>query len=243
MEKEKPIVALDLKGADETREFLRLFSEDTLNVKIGMELFYSAGPNFVKEIVEAGHDVFLDLKLYDIPNTVERAMVQLAKLGVSMVNVHASGGKEMMVAAKEGLLRGTPAGAQTPLLIAVTQLTSHDPKVAMSEQQLAVTLEESVLHLGQLSKESGLDGVVCSPLETKRIKEEMGKDFLTITPGIRLETSQKDDQKRIATPKRAAKWGSDYIVVGRPITQASHPVEAYQAITKEWQAALEGATA
>lgn len=240
MEKEKPIVALDLKGAQETREFLRLFSKETLNVKIGMELFYSAGPDFVKEIVGAGHNVFLDLKLYDIPNTVKHAMTQLAKLGVSMVNVHASGGKEMMIAAKEGLLKGASTGEKTPLLIAVTQLTSHDPEVAVSEQQLAVTLEESVLHLGQLTKDSGLDGVVCSPLETKRIKEEIGKDFLTVTPGIRLETNAKDDQKRIATPTRAAVWGSDYIVVGRPITKATHPLEAYQTITKEWQDALKG---
>lgn len=237
MEKEKPMIALDFGEAQETREFLNLLSKEQLNVKIGMELFCAAGPDFVREIVERGHKVFLDLKVYDIPNTVRGAMRQLAKLGVSMVNIHASGGMEMMQAAKEGLLEGTEAGHKTPLLIAVTQLTSRENETNQFEQQLAVSQEESIVHLAQLTKQSGLDGVVCSPLEVKQIKQGVDSPFLTVTPGIRtLEQSiSKDDQIRITTPKQAAKWGSDYIVVGRPITKASDSAEAYRMIANDWQ--------
>ena len=237
MDKDKPIIALDFKSAEETRTFLDLFSHESLNVKVGMELFYAAGPDFVREIVEMGHAIFLDLKCYDIPNTVRSAMAQLAELGVSMVNVHASGGVEMMQAAKEGLLEGTKAGQKSPILIAVTQLTSREDETNQFEQQLAITQEESILHLAGLTEKSGLDRVVCSPLEARQIKEKVGTSFLTVTPGIRNadESIAKDDQVRITTPSKAAEWGSDYIVVGRPITKASNPVKAYEIIAKEWK--------
>lgn len=237
MDKEKPIIALDFKSVEETRTFLKLFSKESLNVKVGMELFYAAGPDFVREIVEMGHEIFLDLKLYDIPNTVKSAMTQLAGLGVAMVNVHASGGVEMMEAAKEGLLEGTQAGQKSPILIAVTQLTSRENEINQYEQQLAVTQDESILHLAELTEKSGLDGVVCSPLEVSQIKEKVGSFFLTVTPGIRNtgESIVKDDQVRITTPKQAAEWGSDYIVVGRPITKAKDPLKAYKLIAKEWK--------
>lgn len=236
MDKRKPIIALDFESINETRAFLSLFSEEKLNLKVGMELFYLAGPDFVREIIAEGHDIFLDLKLYDIPNTVMRAMTQLAKLGVSMVNIHASGGVEMMQAAKEGLIRGTQTGHKRPQLIAVTQLTSREDETNQYEQQLAVSQEESILHLAKLTKQSDLDGVVCSPLEVKQIKKEIHSKFLTVTPGIRLveQTISKDDQVRITTPSQAAKWGSDYIVVGRPITKAENPVESYKMITNQW---------
>lgn len=242
MEKNKPIIALDFKSREEAIEFLERFPAHSLNVKVGMELFYSAGSEFVKEVVQRGHKVFLDLKLYDIPNTVKNAMTQLAKLGISMVNVHASGGIDMMTSAKEGLEAGTEPGQPVPLLIAVTQLTSREPSENVSEQQLAVSQEENILHLAQLTNQSELDGVVCSPLEVRRIKENIGNEFLTVTPGIRIvdQVIQTDDQVRVTTPRLAAEWGSDYIVVGRPITKAANPVAAYQKILEEWHNALKG---
>lgn len=242
MDKKNPIIAFDFKSKEEARKFLTFFPDQKLNIKIGMELFYSSGPDFIKEVVAAGHDVFLDVKLYDIPNTVKSAMTQLAQLGVKMIDVHASGGVEMMQAAIEGLDGGIQSDTNKPLLIAVTQLTSRDDKTNVAEQQLAVSQAESILHLAELTKKSGLDGVVCSPLEVRTIKEHLGNDFLTIAPGIRLahHSIASDDQKRITTPTRAAKWGSDYIVVGRPITRAVNPVEAYNLVTNEWQNALKG---
>lgn len=242
MDRRKPIIAFDFKSKRAAKDFLALFSGQTLNVKIGMELFYASGPDFIKEVVAAGHDVFLDVKLYDIPNTVKNAASQLAQLGVKMVDVHASGGKEMMQAAIEGIKQGTPAGEESPLLIAVTQLTSRDDATNVQEQQLAVSQEESIIHLAKLAEESGLDGVVCSPLEAKKVKDNTRSGFLTITPGIRVvdEAISNDDQKRVSTPKKAAEGGSDYIVVGRPITKASQPLLAYQAIAEEWQRALKG---
>ena len=236
MDKDKPIIALDFKKKEKAIHFLRLFNEETLNVKIGMELFYASGPDFVKEVVEKGHQVFLDLKLYDIPNTVHQAMVQLAKLGVAMVNVHASGGLAMMQAAKEGLEIGTDKQTKRPILIGVTQLTSRKPDENMREMQLAVSQKESILHLAKLTKKSGLDGVVCSPLEVEQIKRTLGQDFLTITPGIRLgeQLVSNDDQVRVATPKKAREMGSDYIVVGRPITNANHPKTVYHDIETAW---------
>lgn len=242
MDKNKPIVALDFKSKEEAETFLDLFSDKKLNVKIGMELFYSTGPDFVREVVQKGHYVFLDLKLYDIPNTIEHAMAQLATLGVSMVNVHASGGVEMMMAARKGLERGTSVGIEQPTLIGVTQLTSRDPKINETEMQLAVTQEESILNLAELTQKSGLDGVVCSPLESGKIHQKLGSDFLTVTPGIRLADHKQgqDDQVRITTPKMAASLGSDFIVVGRPITKAENPVTQYELISLEWQEALGG---
>lgn len=242
MEKAKPIIALDFETREKAISFLELFSRKELNVKIGMELFYGAGPDFVKEVVQMRHEIFLDSKLYDIPNTVHHAMKQLAGLGVSMVNVHASGGVEMMEAAKTGLEAGMKAQGKAPLLIAVTQLTSRDAETNVREQQLSVSQEESILHLAQLTEKSGLDGVVCSPLEVGHIKKAVSEEFLTVTPGIRLNQQiiAKDDQVRVTTPQLAAEWGSDYIVVGRPITQATDPVKAYQEILDEWQDALKG---
>lgn len=242
MDKKKPIIALDFKTDKEAQIFLDLFSSEELNVKIGMELFYSAGPDFVREVVRKGHDVFLDLKLFDIPNTIERAMTQLAQLDVSMLNVHASGGVEMMKAALRGLKSGVAADAMLPILIGVTQLTSRDPETNEAEMQLAVSQEESILNLAILTQESGLDGVVCSPLESDKIHQKLGSDFLTVTPGIRLSEHKygQDDQVRITTPAKAASLGSDYIVVGRPITKADNPVEMYKIISNEWQEALGG---
>lgn len=242
MKKDKPIIALDFASKEKAQVFLEQFAGEALNVKIGMELFYSSGPDFVKEIVAAGHDVFLDLKLYDIPNTVKHAMAQLAQLGVSMVNVHASGGVEMMEAAQAGLEAGTKQGQKVPMLIAVTQLTSREDKTNQHEQQLAVTQDESILHLAHLTKSSGLAGVVCSPLEAGKIKQALGANFQTVTPGIRLadHTIEQDDQVRITTPKQAAERGSDYIVVGRPITKAEKPVVTYNFILREWRDALKG---
>lgn len=242
MKNDKPIIALDFESKEYAQNFLKLFPNEKLNVKIGMELFYSSGPDFVKEVADAGHDVFLDLKLYDIPNTVKHAMTQLAKLDVAMVNVHASGGLQMMQAAKEGLEAGTKSGKKPPMLIAVTQLTSRDSEVNMREQQLAISQEASIIHLAELTKRSGLDGVVCSPLEAKEIKEVVGSDFQTVTPGIRLadQKIKNDDQVRITTPKIAAELASDYIVVGRPITRAEDPVQMYQEVLHEWRSALKG---
>lgn len=236
MDKNKPIIALDFKAQNEVIEFLDRFSTEKLNLKIGMELFYSTGPEFVKEIVEMGHDIFLDLKLYDIPNTVHHSMIQFAKLGVSMVNLHASGGVEMMEAAKAGLELGVQKDQTLPILIGVTQLTSRDPDDNIYEQQLAVSQEENIVHLAKLTEQSGLDGVVCSPLEVEKIKSNVGEKFLTITPGIRLmnQTIRNDDQVRITTPNRAAEYGSDYIVVGRPITKAKNPLKTYNEIKEEW---------
>lgn len=242
MKNDQPIIALDFDSKERALEFLELFNHESLNVKIGMELFYSAGPDFVKEVVDAGHKVFLDLKLYDIQNTVQHAMTQLAELGVSMINVHASGGIQMMKAAKEGLEAGVKSGQDRPMLIAVTQLTSRDSDTNMYEQQLAISQNESILHLAKLTKESGLDGVVCSPLEAERIKEVVGGDFQTVTPGIRLANHaiQNDDQVRITTPIKAASMGSDYIVVGRPITKSSEPVEVYRQVLDEWKSVVRG---
>lgn len=242
MDKKKPIIALDFKSDKDALTFLDLFSNEELNVKIGMELFYSAGPDFVREVVRKGHSVFLDLKLYDIPNTIEHAMAQLAQLEVSMLNVHASGGVDMMRAARNGLEQGVSKGKEQPILIGVTQLTSRDPKTNEDEMQLAVTQAESILNLAELTQKSGLNGVVCSPLESEKIHQKFGTDFLTVTPGIRLSDHKhgQDDQVRITTPEKAAHLGSDYIVVGRPITKATDPVKIYEVILKEWQEALGG---
>lgn len=236
MDKSKAIIALDFASLSEARNFLALFKHEDLNLKVGMEMYYAHGQAFVSELIEAGHHVFLDLKLHDIPNTVERAMKQLAKLGVSMVNVHAAGGSDMMKAAKAGLLAGTSQTNTSPLLIAVTQLTSTTERAVKEEQRLAISLEESVITYASLAQSSGLDGVVCSPHEVRSIKNKTGSDFLTVTPGIRLLDSniQGDDQHRFTSPKQAQELGTDYIVVGRPITQALDPVAAYERVQKEF---------
>lgn len=219
------IIALDFKNAIETYAFLDLFYEEKPYVKIGMELFYSEGPRIVREIKRRGHKIFLDLKLHDIPNTVKKAMASLSKLGVDMCNLHAAGTKAMMEAAVEGL---TGADGTRPILIAVTQLTSTDEERMRSELLIAGTMQDTVLHYAKNACEAGLDGVVCSPLEAKGVKEVCGERFLTVTPGIRFEGGEKGDQARIATPENASALGSDYIVVGRPITAAADPVAAYR---------------
>lgn len=225
-----PIIALDFPSIKEVKKFLVNF-EESLFVKVGMELFFSEGPQIVRYLKEQDHQVFLDLKLHDIPNTVESAMRSLAKLDVDMVNVHAAGGIEMMRAAKRGL-----AGSKAKL-IAVTQLTSTDEKQMQEEQLIERSLEESVLHYATLAKEAGLDGVVCSVQEARGIGEVCGEDFLRVTPGIRLG-NDSHDQKRIATPERAAQEGSTHIVVGRAVTQSAQPLESMKNINEQWRGAI-----
>lgn len=223
----KPIIALDFSTRTQVEEFLSKFDE-SLFVKVGMELFYQEGPELVRSIKAMGHQIFLDLKLHDIPNTVESAMRGLAKLGVDMTNVHAAGGMDMMKAAKKGL---EGSGTQ---LIAVTQLTSTDEARMHEDQLIYVSLEESVLHYAKQAKRAGLDGVVCSVMEAGAIEQACGKDFLKVTPGIRLADGNADDQKRIATPAKARLQGSTHIVVGRAITTSDDPAASYRQITNEW---------
>ncbi len=228
------IIACDFPNADTTLAFLEKFGDERPFVKIGMELFYGAGPEIVKKLRERGHRIFLDLKLHDIPNTVKKAMRVLAAQDIDMVNVHAGGTKEMMSAALEGLKEGTPEGRQRPYLIAVTQLTSTSPK-ALKEQLLIETpMEETIARYALNAQEAGLDGVVCSPLEAAAVKKACGPEFVAVTPGIRYPDSGADDQSRVTTPARAREIGSDFIVVGRPITAAQDPVAAYHRALAEF---------
>lgn len=231
MKERDVIIALDFPRELEVTSFLEKFGHRRPYVKIGMELFYAEGPRIVRLLKNRGHKVFLDLKLHDIPNTVGRAMASLSGLGVDMVNLHAAGGSGMMHSALEGLTR--PDGTR-PLLIAVTQLTSTSAQVLRDELLIETPLEETVLRYAGLARDAGLDGVVCSPLETEKIKGALGSDFITVTPGIRFADSAKDDQVRIATPSMARAWGSDYIVVGRPITGQAHPLAAYERCCEEF---------
>lgn len=231
----RPVIALDFANFDLVKEFLEKFpTEEKLYVKVGMELYYQAGAAAVRYLKEQGHSVFLDLKLHDIPNTVKSAMKVLAGLGVDMVNVHAAGGREMMQAAKAGLIEGTASGQTVAQLIAVTQLTSTSEQAMRQDQLISVGLEESVLHYAKTAMLAGLDGVVCSALEVEKTKAQTKTDFICLTPGIRPAGAAVGDQKRVMTPAKAREIGSDYIVVGRPITQAANPVEAYLAIKEEW---------
>jgi orotidine-5'-phosphate decarboxylase len=225
------IIACDFKDKEETLNFLNKFENEKLYLKIGMELFYSEGPEIVKEIKKRGHKIFLDLKLHDIPNTVEKAMKSLANLNVDMTNVHASGTIKMMEAGLRGL---TKEDGTRPLLIAVTQLTSTSQEVMEQDLLIKENIEDVVMHYAENSKKAGLDGVVCSPLEVQAVKRKCGKDFLTITPGIRFSTDSKDDQSRITTPAKAKELGSDYIVVGRTITKAENPQEAYRKCVEDF---------
>ena len=225
------IVALDFDGREKTLAFLDQFTEEKPFVKIGMELFYAEGPSVVREIRARGHKIFLDLKLHDIPNTVKKAMAALSALDVDIVNVHAAGTGAMMSAALAGLTR--PDGTR-PLLIAVTQLTSTDQDMLEKELWIEKPMEEVVLHYAEIASIVGLDGVVCSPLEAAGIHERCGKNFLTVTPGVRFAGGDAGDQKRVTTPARAKELGSDYIVVGRPITQAADPVAAYRRCVAEF---------
>lgn len=232
--RQTPIIALDFPTAEEAFEFLTPFKGQAF-VKVGMQLYYQEGPSIVSRLKAQGYDVFLDLKLHDIPNTVKSAMEVLAKHGADLVNVHAAGGKEMMAAAVEGLEKGTPAGQQRPAIIAVTQLTSTDEAQMQREQLIQAPLAEAVVHYAKLAKEAGLDGVVCSVHEARYIAEACGEQFLKVTPGIRLADHATDDQKRIASPHVARQEGSTHIVVGRAITQATEPVKAYEIVQADWE--------
>ena len=221
------IVALDFATGEEALAFLDLFQGQSLFVKVGLELYLQAGAPLVQQIKASGHRIFLDLKLHDIPNTVYRAAKGLANLQVDLLTVHAAGGSRMLQAAKRGLAEG---GAERTQVLAVTQLTSTSQAQMQQEQLIAVSLAESVRHYAQLAQQAGVDGVVCSVQEVSDLASCLAPTFLKVTPGIRLATSPQDDQARIATPEQAATAGSTHIVVGRPITQASNPVEAYQQI-------------
>lgn len=225
------IVACDFSSADEVYDFLGKFENEKPFVKIGMELFYAEGPQIVKKIKDMGHKIFLDLKLHDIPNTVKKTMAVLSGLDVDICNLHAAGTGAMMKAALEGLTR--PDGTR-PLLIAVTQLTSTDSDSLKNELLIDKDMDDVVMHYAKNAKESGLDGVVCSPLEAKKVHETCGKDFLTVTPGVRFSLGETGDQKRVMTPSQAKAEGSDYIVVGRPITASDDPVKAYRRCVKEF---------
>lgn len=225
------IVACDFDSAEKTFEFLDRFTEKKPYVKIGMELFYSEGPSIVREIKKRGHKIFLDLKLHDIPNTVKKAMAVLSGLDVDMCNIHAAGTTAMMTAALEGLTRND---GTRPLLIAVTQLTSTDQESMERDILIKDDIKNVVMHYAMTSRNAGLDGVVCSPAEAEAVHAMCGKDFLTVTPGIRFADSAQDDQKRIMTPEAAKEIGSDYIVVGRPITKAEDPVAAYERCLREF---------
>ena len=227
------IIACDFASGDETLAFLDRFAGEKPFVKIGMELFYAEGPQIVRSLKDRGHRIFLDLKLHDIPNTVKKAMRVLSGLDVDLVNLHAAGTRAMMEAALEGLTR--PDGTR-PLLIAVTQLTSTDQEALESELLIPRPREEVVLAYAKNAAAAGLDGVVCSPLEAGRVHESCGAGFLTVTPGVRFAEGDSGDQKRVATPARARELGSDYIVVGRPITRAADPLEAYRRCVKEFLA-------
>lgn len=225
------IVALDFADAKQTIDFLDKFKDVKPFVKIGMELFYAEGPSVVREIKKRGHKIFLDLKLHDIPTTVKKAMRVLSGLDIDMCNLHAAGAIEMMRAAKEGLTR---EDGSRPLLIAVTQLTSTDQQTLKQQLLIDTPMEETVLSYAANARRAGLDGVVCSPKEAGKVHAECGNDFLTVTPGVRFAGGDVGDQKRITTPSEAKALGSDYIVVGRPITAATDPVDAYMRCVKDF---------
>ncbi len=225
------IIALDFDSKEKTLGFLDQFTEEKPFVKIGMELYYAEGPAIVREIKQRGHKIFLDLKLHDIPNTVKKAMSVLRELDVDMTNLHAAGTKAMMEAALEGLTR--PDGTR-PLLIAVTQLTSTSQERMEADLLIEKPLDEVVMHYAKCAAEAGLAGVVCSPLEAGKVHEKCGKDFVTVTPGVRFADGDVGDQVRVTTPAKAKEIGSDYIVVGRPITQAADPVAAYRRCVAEF---------
>lgn len=225
------IIACDFASADDTFKFLDKFTEEKPFVKIGMELFYAEGPSIVREIKRRGHKIFLDLKLHDIPNTVKKSMAVLSKLDVDMTNLHAAGTIDMMKAALEGLTR---EDGTRPILIAVTQLTSTSEERMQKELLINDSINDTIVKYAQNAKVAGLDGVVCSPLEAGMVKQACSKDFITVTPGVRFADGEVGDQVRVTTPEKAREIGSDYIVVGRPITQADDPVAAYRRCCKEF---------
>ncbi len=225
------IIACDFDSKEKTLAFLDQFTGKKPFVKIGMELYYAEGPSIVREIKERGHKIFLDLKLHDIPNTVKKSMAVLSRLDVDMCNLHAAGTCRMMESAIEGLTR---EDGTRPLLIAVTQLTSTDEESMRKDLWIEKPIDQVVMHYAENAKNAGLDGVVCSPLEAGKVHATCGKEFLTVTPGVRFADGDKGDQKRVMTPAEAKKIGSDYIVVGRPITAAENPVEAYERCVREF---------
>lgn len=225
------IIACDFASAKDTFEFLDKFTEEKPFVKIGMELFYAEGPEIVREIKRRGHKIFLDLKLHDIPNTVKKSMAVLSKLDVDMTNLHAAGTIDMMKAALEGLTR---EDGTRPILIAVTQLTSTSEERMQNELLINASINDTIVKYAQNAKEAGLDGVVCSPLEAGMVKNACSSDFITVTPGVRFADGEVGDQVRVTTPEKAKEIGSDYIVVGRPITQADDPVAAYRRCCAEF---------
>lgn len=225
------IIACDFADKETALNFLDKFEGRKPFVKIGMELFYAEGPQIVREIKARGHKIFLDLKLHDIPNTVKKSMAVLSRLDVDMCNLHAAGTSRMMEAALEGLTR--PDGTR-PLLIAVTQLTSTDQEAIERDLLIKEPIDKVVMHYAETAKNAGLDGVVCSPLEAQKVHDICGEKFLTVTPGVRFADGDIGDQKRVMTPEQAKKIGSDYIVVGRPITAAPDPVAAYERCIKEF---------
>lgn len=225
------IIACDFASAEDTFKFLDKFTEEKPFVKIGMELFYAEGPSIVREIKRRGHKIFLDLKLHDIPNTVKKSMAVLSKLDVDMTNLHAAGTIDMMKAALEGLTR---EDGTRPILIAVTQLTSTSEERMQNELLINASINDTIVKYAQNAKIAGLDGVVCSPLEAGMVKQACSKDFITVTPGVRFADGEVGDQVRVTTPEKAREIGSDYIVVGRPITQADDPVAAYRRCCKEF---------
>ncbi len=225
------IIACDFSSKKDVMNFLDKFTEEKPFVKIGMELFYAEGPEIVREIKSRGHKIFLDLKLHDIPNTVKKSMAVLSRLDVDMTNLHAGGTKAMMEAAIEGLTR---EDGTRPILIAVTQLTSTSQERMTDDLLIERPIDEVVMHYAKCAKEAGLDGVVCSPLEAEKVHTTCGKDFVTVTPGVRFADGDIGDQVRVMTPEQAKKIGSDYIVVGRPITAADDPVKAYRRCVSEF---------
>ena len=225
------IIACDFNSKEEVLSFLDKFTGRKPYVKIGMELFYAAGPEIVREIKARGHKIFLDLKLHDIPNTVKKAMSVLSRLDVDMTNLHAAGTGRMMQAAIEGLTR---EDGTRPILIAVTQLTSTDEETMKNDLLIDHPIKDVVMHYAEVAKNAGLDGVVCSPLEAEAVHTRCGKNFVTVTPGVRFADGDVGDQKRVMTPAEAKKIGSDYIVVGRPITAAEDPVAAYERCVAEF---------
>lgn len=232
LKKRDVIIACDFADKPALEQFLRQFQDEKLFCKIGMELYYSEGPDIVRLIKSLGHNIFLDLKLHDIPNTVGKAMKRLGALGVDMTNLHAAGGSEMMKAALEGLREGS--AGDVPLLIAVTQLTSTGAEMLKNELLIDTPLNDTVVSYAKNACSCGLDGVVCSPLETQIVKAACGENFLTVTPGIRYPDSESDDQTRVTTPEKARLLGSDYIVVGRPITASNDPVAAYRRVLNDF---------
>jgi len=233
VDKPEIILAMDLPNKEDVDKFINQFPvQESLYLKVGMELYYKEGPAIVTYLKEKGHRIFLDLKMHDIPNTVKSAMRNIASLGVDLTNLHAAGGKKMMEAAVEGLVEGSPDGKR-PLIIAVTQLTSTSKEVMNNEQRIPGEVADSALNYALLAKAAGLDGVVCSVHEARTVHAACGDDFIALTPGIRLEGDDTHDQTRVATPALGKEEGSNYIVIGRSITQANNPYEVYQRVQAE----------